>query len=213
MRFRSLMILAVLVVGAGGIAAYYFPREQPAAQRTETKAVEPQQPTEPQVPPAQSTVEGSNTAGSGERAAQPPAQEPTSETAQARAAGERSSKGDRPSRSTPEVAEAPAQTDLRSAVPGHEPAHAATQKAVLSPNELSSMSVRSLQEALSRAGFNPGRPDGKWGARTERAMRAFQERKQLPAPGTLDAPTVEVLGLDPAQFAQGEPGAAHAEER
>ena len=232
MRVRSFILAVLVLTGAGAVAVYYYPREQPASRPTEKQAVGSQQPTEPHAPQPQSSAETPNTAGNGERAAQPSSQfahGPASETAQAPEAGQikqsaGSGKADRSSPSnppssggppspSPQVAEAPGQTNAPSAAAGPQTGRASQQQAILPPRELSLTGVRSLQQALSRAGFDPGRPDGKWGRRTERALRAFQEAKRLPAPGTLDAQTVEALGLDPALFAQGDPGAAHAEKR
>jgi tetratricopeptide (TPR) repeat protein len=51
------------------------------------------------------------------------------------------------------------------------------------------------QEALNAAGFSAGAADGVAGPRALLALRKFQESKQLPATGQLDAATAAALGL------------------
>lgn len=51
-----------------------------------------------------------------------------------------------------------------------------------------------LQVALDRAGFSPGELDASAGNNTKKALRAFQEARQLPVSGTPDAATTEALG-------------------
>lgn len=61
-------------------------------------------------------------------------------------------------------------------------------------------SVRTLQEKLQRAGFNPGGVDGQFGARTERSVRAFQRARGLEVDGKVGPLTLRALrdGFDPA---------------
>lgn len=56
--------------------------------------------------------------------------------------------------------------------------------------------VLRLQEALVERGFNPGRPDGDFGKKTERAVMSFQEAHDLEADGVVDTATWRALGLD-----------------
>jgi lipoprotein-anchoring transpeptidase ErfK/SrfK len=59
------------------------------------------------------------------------------------------------------------------------------------------------QVALDRAAFSVGEIDGRWGANTERALRAFQEAHGLPVTGTADDATMAALdpGDEPALVA------------
>lgn len=54
-------------------------------------------------------------------------------------------------------------------------------------------SVRSLQEKLQSAGFSPGGVDGDFGARTERAVRAFQRANRLEIDGKVGPQTLRAL--------------------
>jgi lipoprotein-anchoring transpeptidase ErfK/SrfK len=54
------------------------------------------------------------------------------------------------------------------------------------------------QILLDRAHFSPGQIDGQSGANFERALRAFQESRQLPASGQLDEQTWQALNTDTA---------------
>ena len=176
MRFRSLTLAVLILAGAGAVAAYYFPREEPVLQPTDkqggelqnTEAQAPQPPSSEELPQPQSTAEAPKTAGNGEHEGPPQPsfpQKPTSDMAQTPEPGEikqfprptqeeRSPRPNPPSSSglsspSSEVAKPPDQTKSSSAASGHEPDQAPQQQAILPPNELSSMSVRSLQEALS----------------------------------------------------------------
>ena len=55
-----------------------------------------------------------------------------------------------------------------------------------------SESVRRLQKRLALLGYNPGKPDGKAGARTRRAIRWFQKAHGLPVDGK---PSTELLQM------------------
>lgn len=54
-------------------------------------------------------------------------------------------------------------------------------------------SVRSLQDRLRSAGFNPGKTDGKFGPATERAVRDFQRSVGLKADGVVGQRTFAAL--------------------
>ena len=55
----------------------------------------------------------------------------------------------------------------------------------------------SLQQALKRAGFDPGREDGRVDDRTLSAVRAFQQAKNLPVDSEryINIATVKALGV------------------
>ena len=53
--------------------------------------------------------------------------------------------------------------------------------------------IREMQLALKRAGFDPGAIDGKMGAKTKRALMAFQKSKGLAVSGILDDKTAKEL--------------------
>ena len=55
-----------------------------------------------------------------------------------------------------------------------------------------SESVRRLQKRLAFLGYNPGKPDGKMGARTRRAIRWFQKAHGVPVDGK---PSTELLQM------------------
>jgi len=54
---------------------------------------------------------------------------------------------------------------------------------------------REVQEALKAKGNDPGPIDGRMGAKTQAALKAFQEANGLKATGQLDSQTAEKLGV------------------
>ncbi len=60
---------------------------------------------------------------------------------------------------------------------------------------LSDETVRRVQEALNRAGYNVGTPDGKAGGQTLVATKRYQSDRSLPLTGKLDEITLAALGL------------------
>jgi peptidoglycan hydrolase-like protein with peptidoglycan-binding domain len=56
--------------------------------------------------------------------------------------------------------------------------------------------VRSLQRRLARAGFSPGRVDGRYGPVTGQAVRRFQHARHLPANGIARAATLHALATN-----------------
>jgi peptidoglycan hydrolase-like protein with peptidoglycan-binding domain len=62
------------------------------------------------------------------------------------------------------------------------------------------LSVRTLQELLSAAGFEPGDIDGTFGSETEDAVEAFQTDRGLDVSGIADAATWEALIQDAEDF-------------
>jgi hypothetical protein len=55
--------------------------------------------------------------------------------------------------------------------------------------------VRSAQQALNDRGFDAGPVDGQWGPSTQAALRDFQQSNGLPQTGSLDARTINALGV------------------
>jgi peptidoglycan hydrolase-like protein with peptidoglycan-binding domain len=52
-----------------------------------------------------------------------------------------------------------------------------------------------VQQALLKAGYDPGPIDGVMGARTEQALSRFQQAKGLSSSANLDAQTLSALGV------------------
>jgi peptidoglycan hydrolase-like protein with peptidoglycan-binding domain len=63
--------------------------------------------------------------------------------------------------------------------------------------------IRHVQIVLNEKGFNIGRPDGRLGPRTIRALTAFQRRQGLEVSGRLDSRTVAALGVSNVSGGQG----------
>lgn len=55
--------------------------------------------------------------------------------------------------------------------------------------------VRKVQQALNKAGFDAGSVDGTWGPGTETAIRNFQRERKLEQSGNLNPQTLEALGM------------------
>jgi photosystem II stability/assembly factor-like uncharacterized protein len=72
--------------------------------------------------------------------------------------------------------------------------------------KLSETSIRRAQEALEKAGYEIGTPDGQLGPRTVAVLKRFQTDHFLPVTGELDQTTLGVLGLANASSV---PAAAH----
>lgn len=72
----------------------------------------------------------------------------------------------------------------------------------ISPEKLPRSEIRQIQQALDKDGFHAGTADGRWGSRTENAVKQFQQSKQIQANGQLDQQTVADLGLDASKFSQ-----------
>lgn len=56
-----------------------------------------------------------------------------------------------------------------------------------------STDAREAQQALARAGYNPGPADGVWGAQSARALRDYQRANSLAETGRLDSATRAAL--------------------
>jgi putative peptidoglycan binding protein/uncharacterized protein DUF1236 len=63
--------------------------------------------------------------------------------------------------------------------------------------------IRQIQIVLNEKGFSIGRPDGRLGPRTIRALTEFQRRQGLEVSGRLDSRTVSALGVSNVSGAQG----------
>src|SRR6185369_8638061 len=74
--------------------------------------------------------------------------------------------------------------------------------------KLSEATIRSAQEALEKAGYEIGTPDGQLGPRTLAVIKRFQTDHFLPVTGQLDQTTLGVLGLSNASST---PAAAHVQ--
>jgi peptidoglycan hydrolase-like protein with peptidoglycan-binding domain len=55
--------------------------------------------------------------------------------------------------------------------------------------------IHQAQNKLKELGYDPGPIDGRWGRKTEAAIKSFQRDKGLPVTGELDQQTKERLGL------------------
>lgn len=55
--------------------------------------------------------------------------------------------------------------------------------------------VKQVQQALSSQGFDPGAADGRWGSKTQSALKKFQRSKGMQASGQLDQQTLASLGV------------------
>ncbi len=66
---------------------------------------------------------------------------------------------------------------------------------ILCAEKTTSSKVRSVQQALSNAGYNPGPIDGVMGLKTQAAMAQYQTDKGLPV-GNLNLETLKALGVE-----------------
>ena len=64
------------------------------------------------------------------------------------------------------------------------------------PFQMDKQDIKALQQKLDQQGFKVGPTDGNWGARTERALKEFQQKNNLQATGKLDAQTLAGLGIN-----------------
>lgn len=61
---------------------------------------------------------------------------------------------------------------------------------------LSQTQVRDVQQNLASRGFDPGKVDGRWGPRTQQALRDFQQDQNLQANGRPTPQTLAALGVE-----------------
>ncbi len=78
----------------------------------------------------------------------------------------------------------------------------ADQSQPISVKTLSRKEVRQVQQALNKNGDKVGPTDGRWGPKTEDALKQFEQAKNIPANGQLDRQAVASLGLNPSEFSQ-----------
>jgi len=71
------------------------------------------------------------------------------------------------------------------------------ERIIVAP-QISDDVVRKAQEALDRAGYEIGTPDGHLGPRTVAALKRFQSDRYLPVTGEIDEATIGALGLGSA---------------
>jgi localization factor PodJL len=53
--------------------------------------------------------------------------------------------------------------------------------------------ITNVQLILTKLGYDAGTPDGIMGGKTKAAIRAFQEKENLPVTGEIDSPLVKAL--------------------
>lgn len=70
-------------------------------------------------------------------------------------------------------------------------------RSVLCETNATPAKIREIQQALRRAGFNPGEIDGVMRAQTMQAVNRYQQAKGLPVDGFLNLDTVKALGVSP----------------
>ncbi|OGW49164.1 MAG: hypothetical protein A2078_04325 [Nitrospirae bacterium GWC2_57_9] len=66
--------------------------------------------------------------------------------------------------------------------------------------------VKQVQQALSNQGFDPGPADGKWGSKSQGALKKFQQSQGMQASGQLDQQTLASLGVSGAAAGGGGQG-------
>jgi hypothetical protein len=66
----------------------------------------------------------------------------------------------------------------------------------IEPSQLNKQQIRQIQQALNKQGFDVGHVDGRWGADTAKAVKDFQQRKQMQANGKLDQQTLQALSVN-----------------
>jgi len=55
--------------------------------------------------------------------------------------------------------------------------------------------LRKVQQSLNDQGYDAGKVDGKWGPKTEAAVKKFQGDHNIEASGHIDAQTITALGI------------------
>ena len=75
------------------------------------------------------------------------------------------------------------------------PAFGMQSRSETAPMQMISSTLMEAQNKLNQEGFDAGRADGRWGIKTARAVKSFQEKNNLPATGKLDEQTLADLGI------------------
>jgi Putative peptidoglycan binding domain len=96
-----------------------------------------------------------------------------------------------PSTAPPSTSSSPATSAAASTQPSPAPA-VKGPTTTLKPGDKGAQ-VTALQRALAKLGYSPGKPDGVYGAATQRALTAFQEANNLAADGILGSQTLAAL--------------------
>ena len=68
---------------------------------------------------------------------------------------------------------------------------------ILCDTNMTRSRITQIQQALRKAGYNPGATDGVIGRDTMKAVNAFQRAKGLPVDRYLNIATVNALGVSP----------------
>lgn len=84
------------------------------------------------------------------------------------------------------------------AVTGHELAKSESTDSWNTTHDKRASMVRSAQQSLNDKGYDAGPADGRWGPKTEEALRKFQAASGIQATGQLDSATVAALGIPSA---------------
>jgi Putative peptidoglycan binding domain len=75
------------------------------------------------------------------------------------------------------------------------PAFAKQSRNEAAPMYVTSSTLMEAQKKLNQEGFDAGRADGRWGTKTAKAVKSFQEKNNLSASGRLDEQTLADLGI------------------
>ncbi len=67
---------------------------------------------------------------------------------------------------------------------------------------LSSSDIKNVQQALNDKGYDAGKADGVWGAKSQRAVKDFQKAQGEQPTGQLDQRTIAALGVKVGPHAQ-----------
>jgi photosystem II stability/assembly factor-like uncharacterized protein len=86
-------------------------------------------------------------------------------------------------------------TAARTAAAARTPQPSSPGERIIVAPKVSDDVVRKAQEALDRAGYEIGTPDGHVGPRTIAALKRFQSDRYLPVTGEIDEATIGALGL------------------
>ncbi len=87
--------------------------------------------------------------------------------------------------------------DLQSQLQGHQDSLSYTTNVSSTPKNakvrVPGVTLKDVQKALVKAGYDPGPVDGEWGKKTRSAIQKFQRRKNLKADGIVGEKTWSLL--------------------